>query len=441
LLAISFVVGTLGISAGGPLPAGVAAAPTDAVVTYPPGPCDTSDVLALIGKGGPLATSPKSADAMIRGRIASCNEIIAKYLAGLPTAAPTPAAVAHNIAGLPSLPPFPAPPPAPTPPPNCAPSSSGDPLRQFQVLAYCTGWVTRNVTAPVAAPTVTAAPVVFHTPSTVAGKWTKAVYVLALASDAPTSAQIALQVADDLRDERFRFAAPHPAPTDPYTGRDVDYEVLAEPTWTLAQYQQQCLVDSSTAGAIVVLQPGSQSSSYNLLFSASWTALTLQAIVVDCEPTNTAYVNNSAFITWMTHVRTGTGRRYSVSLSTMLGILAGVLAVHPTRSTTYTVAPPSPLPPGTTYQSGYTTGTNQGVGVVAAAGVAGLTPLASTNVGQGPGPDAQTAGAMARVLPELLRDILKPCGKEGLRDPAALPFTPLEPFATQCRWFAKPANW
>jgi hypothetical protein len=177
------------------------------------------------------------------------------------------------------------------------------------------------------------------------------------------------------------------------------------------------------------------------LFSASWTALTLQAIVVDCEPTNTAYVNNSAFITWMTHVRTGTGRRYSVSLSTMLGILAGVLAVHPTRSTTYTVAPPSPLPPGTTYQSGYTTGTNQGVGVVAAAGVAGLTPLASTNVGQGPGPDAQTAGAMARVLPELLRDILKPCGKEGLRDPAALPFTPLEPFATQCRWFAKPANW
>jgi hypothetical protein len=124
----------------------------------------------------------------------------------------------------------------------------------------------------------------------------------------------------------------------------------------------------------------------------------------------------------------------------MLGILAGVLAVHPTRTTTYTVSTPNPLPPGTTYESGYTSGTNQGVGVVAAAGVAGLTPLASTNVGQGPGGDAQLAGAMARVLPELLQDLLKPC-KDGRWDPSALPFTPIEPFATQCRWFAKPANW
>jgi hypothetical protein len=75
--------------------------------------------------------------------------------------------------------------------------------------------------------------------------------------------------------------------------------------------------------------------------------------------------------------------------------------------------------------------------VVAAAGVAGLTPLATTNIGQGTGVDAQTAGAMAKVLPNLLKDLLKPC-KDGTFDQTTLPFVPLEPFATQCRWFAKP---
>jgi hypothetical protein len=416
--------------------------PAIALPSYPPGPCDTADVLTLIGKDGPFAKAPKHGAAMIRARIATCNAVINGYIAQLPTPPPALSPIAQNPPSLPVLPPPPQPTPFPTSPANCSPLQTDDPVRAYSVLGYCSGWIARNVSSPAPLPSATPPLIGFHTPSPVArGAWTKAVYVMALAGDAPTSAQISLQLADDLRDGR---RIPTAQTRDIYTGRVVDYRVLAEPTWTLAQYQQQCFQDSSTAGAIVVLQPGVQTSSYNLLFSTSWTALSLQAIVLDCEPTNTAYVNNAAYITYITHVRTGIGRRYSVSLATMLGILAGILAVHPTRTMNYTVASPNPLPPGTAYNSGYTTGTNQGVGIVAAAGVAGLTPLETQNVGQGPGVDAQTAGAMAKVLPELLRDLLKPCrskADEPSPVPSAVPtLAPLEPFATQCVWFAKPTG-
>ena len=213
---------------------------------------------------------------------------------------------------------------------------------------------------------------------------------------------------------------------DIYSNRVVRYAVVAAPTWNLAQYQQQCFNDPSTSGAIVAVQPGTQTSSFNLLFQASWTALNVQLMVLDCEPTNTAYINNAAYITWLSHVRTGTGRRYSFNLATALGLLGGYLALESARTTTSTVTKPHPTPvPGSSYESQYTIGNNQGSGAVGVVGVAALTPLSA--LGQGPSTDAQTAGAMAKVLPRLIDDLMWTCTKDK---PGYTSFP--EP---QCQWF------
>jgi hypothetical protein len=394
---------------------------------YPPGPCDSSDVLGLLGKDGLLRGAPKHATALIKARIAECKAVMAKYFAGLPTPPPTLPPIVTAWPGPVPLPALSPPTPFPTAPAACDNSSTNDPMRAYAALDYCTGWITRYVSSPPPAVSPTPQPIAVHTPPAKSSVlWNKVVYVMALASDAPTSAQVALQLTDELRTRRL---ARGPVP-DPYAPQfNVQYNFVAQPTWTLAQYQQQCFSDPSTAGAIVALQPSTQSASYNVLFSASWTKVGLEAIVLDCEPTNTAYVNNAAYITWISDVHTNTGRRYSFALASALAVLSAIVTLHPTRSTTYTTVPPSPLPAaGTSYQTGYSSGTNQGVGLTAAAGVAALTPLASTNIGQGPGPDAQTAAAIQKDMKVLLPDLVSACTRT----------TPAQPFnlsPTQCQWF------
>jgi len=205
------------------------------------------------------------------------------------------------------------------------------------------------------------------------------------------------------------------------------------PTWTLAQYQQQCALDPSTAGAIVALQPGVYSASWNFILAGTYTNVGWQTLVLDCHPTNTAYVNNAANITWMSKLISGTGTRLSFSLSTALGIVSGILAFHPAQTATYTIAPPSSPAPGTTYQSGYSTTNNPSqAGNAAAVGVAALTPLSSTNIGYGLGPDAQTADAVRKIVPLLVDSLRKSC------DPPISEGTDFLPdryqIKTQCRW-------
>jgi hypothetical protein len=392
---------------------------------YPPGPCDASDVLALIGKDGALQKR-KHAAAVIQMRVAECKEIITKYLASLPAPRPPAPPFVTAVPGLPS-PPTPA--PVPTIPAACEALSTDDVVRAYSVLNFCSKWIAKNVAPPAPGPasSATPPPLMFHGP--VAGSsapWNKIVYVFALASDAPTSAQIALQLASELKSRQLERG---PVPDLYAPNVAVKYKIVAQPAWTLALYQQQCFMDPSTAGAIVALQPSVQSASYNALFSASWTKVGLEAIVINCEPTNTAYVNNAAFITWVSDVHTQTGRRYSFALSSALAVLSAIVTLHPPRTTNYTTVPPSPLPaPGTSYQTGYSTGLNQGAGLTAAAGVAALTPLASTNIGQGPGPDAQTAAAITKDVKVLIPDLLSPCTDRSSAQPSNLS-------ATQCQWF------
>jgi hypothetical protein len=391
---------------------------------YASATCDTAEVLSLIGKDGLLQKAPRHAAILLQRRIMACQDVIGKYIAAL-TPAP-PSGVAINPSPLPALPP-----PAPqiSTPPGCTAlipgtsSLSYDPLRLYSALTYCTNWIARNIPSP-APSTPTPRPIAFHTPypgST--DPWVKVVYVLAQAADAPTSAQLALQLANNLRSPAMHVSG---LSKDIYSNRPVKYIVVAAPGWTLAQYQQQCFNDPSTSGAIVAVQPGTQSSSFNLLFQVSWTALNVQLMVLDCEPTNTAYMNNAAYITWLSHVRTGTGRRYSFNLATALGLLGGYLALQSAETTTYTVRKPHPTPsPGATYESEYTVGSNQGVGANGVVAVAGLTPLSA--LGQGSNVDAQTAGAMASVLQKLIDDLLWTCEKDK---PGYTSFP--EP---QCQWF------
>lgn len=413
---------------------------------YASADCNTSDALTLIASDDLLKRAPRHAALLLQQRIAACNEIIKAYLASLP---PVPPSIAKNPPGMPALP---SPTANPTAPPGCTTRKPGsgalsyDALRLYSALTYCVTWITLNV--PSAAPSVaTPPPITLHTPLPGAsGQWTKYVYVFALTSDPPTSAQIALQIAGILRSPRLhpRVATPAPSvvvnPTNAYTGRDVftgrhvEYVILATPTMTLEQFQQQCFADPSTAGAIVAVQPGTQSSSFNLLWNTSWTTLGLQAMVVDCEPTNTAYIHNAAHIVSVSHVRYGSGKRYSFSLATALGLLSGILALHPARSSSYTVVPPSPLPPpGQSYQTGYTVGTNQGIFTAAAVGVAALTPVSSTNLGQASTSDSQTAGAIAAIAPYLIDDLMRPCDYEK-PDRDYVPNTTIP--LPQCQWFS-----
>lgn len=401
-------------------------APSSTVVqAYPPGPCDASDVLAMIGKDGPL-NGRKYAAAVIQSRLGECQEIIKKYIDSLPTPAPSSTPFVTAVPGLPS------PTPVPTRPPGCEPHSTDDVVRAYAALTFCSKWIARNVPSPAPASSPTPPPLTFKGPGAdSSAPWSKFVYVFALASDAPTSAQISLLLAGELKSRQLERG---PVPDLYAPSKMVKYKIVAQPAWSLAQYQQQCFIDPSTAGAIVVLQPSTQSASYNALFSASWTKVGLEAIVLNCEPTNTAYTNNAAYITWISDVHTQTGRRYSFSLSSALAVLSAIVALHPARTTNYTTVAPSPLPsPGSSYQTGYSSGTNQGVGLTAAAGVAALTPLASTNIGQGPGPDAQTAAAIFKDVRVLIPDLLSPCYDQGSSRTSNLP-------ATQCQWFTAKAQ-
>jgi len=379
--------------------------PTD---FYAAGGCDTSDLFtSLIGtdKTKLFYRAPAHAARLIEARIATCVQIIASWRSLGPTLPPV-------ITATPiTLPTF-----FSQPQDHCAQVTTNgrptnDPMRAYAMLEYCQTWVSRYVPASLATPTP--APIVAPTPlpSDHTTTWNKYVYVLALATDEPTSAQMAYR----LRDALNVNVRPSP-PNDAYRQNPVHINLVAEPTWTLAMYQQQCFADPSTAGAIVALPPGSQGNTWNAIVQATWTTLSWQTIVLDCEPTNTSYVNNAAFIKWTSGIESGNATAYSVPLASALGVLAGVLALTPSHNATYVLTSPSPIPgPGKAYQTGYATSSTSSVaGTAAAVGIAALNPLSTASLGSGAEVDGQVAAAIAKTVPKVARDLTNPCtNKEG----------------------------
>lgn len=386
------------------------AAPKASQTPAPPAICSTADVVAMLGKNGALQNDRYAAIQFIQARIAACKSAINEYVAGL---SPEPV-IARNPPGLP---PLPAPAPMTTPPPGCRVSvpdtkePSAHLILLYSALTYCVNWVAKNVSSPSTTPTPQ--PIAFHTPA--AGSkdtWDKAIYVLALASDPLLSAQITNQLADKLRSDYMLRPAiqygqtPPPIP-DIYSDRLVRYNVVAAPGWTLERYQQQCFNDPSTAGAIVALQPGIASQLFSLIVNFSQTFVNMQLMVIDCEPTNTAYVKNAAYITYLSHVRTQHTHRLSGNLSTILGGVALALAFSPTTTTTYTITPKKPIPKNTPLESGYTVATNFSNAGVAGATIAGLTPYSA--LGEQPSGEQQTQTSITKLLPDLIGDLLWPC--------------------------------
>lgn len=378
---------------------------------YAVGGCDASDVLAsLYGKDKADQGAPAHLAWMISARVEACNDIITAWLS-YQTPTPNPVigpsvAAAYKLSPAPSLPPH-----------HCTTIVSDDPMRQYSVLQTCVTWISKYVTA---IGTPTPPPVTFRgdVPQRGQGQaWQKNVYVLALASDAPTSAQISYR----LRDALTLRSDP---PVDKFTNIPVQYNLIAEPTWQITNFQQQCFNDPSTAGAIVALPPSTQGNTFNIVLAWAWTVTAWQTVVLDCRPTNTAYINNAVYLAWADRVQSGKATSYSVPLASALGVLAGILALHPARQGTFAVVTPSPLPTtGTSYQTGYTVGSNNSLGTLAAIGIAALTPLSSTNLGQGTEADGQLAAAIANAVPKVAADLESPC-------PSAS--------ALQCNWLTKP---
>jgi hypothetical protein len=446
LFLLAFLVAAFGGSPVAARPPAKRSAVTPAKSTQqadnlPYAPCSTADVMAMLGKGGPLQLGGKTGTAeqkatqeaakLIQARIAACKYVISQYISGL---SPAPI-IARNPPGLP---PLPTPSPLTTSPPGCIVNvprtheTNDKPLRLYSALSYCVSWIASNVPSPPASGTPTPQPITLHTPfSGSTEPWSKSVYVLALASDPAQSAQIALQLANNLRAPAMRpEATPGPTPTpqaDIYSDRLVRYVVVAAPTWKLTDYQQQCFNDPSTAGAIVAVQPGTQSSAWNFFLGSSWTNLNMQLMVLDCEPTNTSYVNNAAYITWLSHVRSGTGKRVFFSYGAALALTGIIFAAKTTKAKTYTFATPKPQPHSTGwYESSYTLTppwTNESTVVVAAGSALNSLPpfFQASSV------DAQTAGAIARILPPLIDDLMWTCTKMR---PGDVSFP-----VPQCYWF------
>lgn len=438
LFSFAVLVGALNGSRVGAAPAKSAQLIDNA--PYPYAPCSTSDLMTMLGRGGPLQiagaggitfqNASREAAKLIQARIAACKSIISKYIAGL---SPAPI-IARNPPGLPPLPP---PAPLTTTPPGCVVNVPGtkitsyNPMRLYSALSYCVAWISSNISSS-AAGTPTPQPIGFHTPfSGSVEPWTKVIYVFALASDPGVAAQMSLQLANNLRSPTMhpdlpRGAAPTPQP-DIYSDRLVRYTIVAAPSWKLLDYQQQCFNDPSTAGAIVAVQPGTQSNAINaIVYSEAYTNLNLQLMLLDCEPTNTAYVNNASYVMWLSHVRAGFGPRKYVNLSALLGALAVYFAFQSTKTTTYVIPPPSYVAHGMPYPTTYTLTSAGSTEAATSLGVAGA--LSSTNIGQSPSPDGQTASAIEAVLPQLVDDLMWTC--KTVR-PGYSEFP--EP---QCAWFS-----
>jgi hypothetical protein len=391
--------------------------------------CSTADLATMLGERGALHNQRHAMVLLLQARIAACKSAINQYIAGLSP----PSVIARNPPGLP---PLPTASPLTTAPPNCkvAPpgsnKSSNDPFQLYSALTYCVSWIAGNVPSP-SASTPTPQPIGFHTPAPGStDAWNRPVYVLSLASDPLVSAAISLKLADLLRSARMNsrlpFGVTPPPVPDIYSDRLVRYRVLAEPTWTLAQYQQQCFSDPSTAGAIVALQPGLASALFSFFLNRSVTTVIMQLMVIDCEPTNAAYVNNAAYITYLSHVRLKQGVRWSINLSQIIGGTALYYTFTPPLTTTASFKiHPTPVPTGSPKEIAYQTSTNlSGVGI-AAVGVAGLSSFNA--LGDQPSADAQAAAAVSNLLPELIDDVMRPCQQIRPGDSS---------FAQpQCEWF------
>jgi hypothetical protein len=376
-----------------------------------PAICDTSDLVLLLGRNGPLGRTPEAGIALLQQRIGNCKSTMEKFIAGLSA----PVIIARNPPGLP---PLATPSPNPTFPSDCS-SKLPDPddaelseAALYSTLTFCVKWIAKNAAAS-ASSTPTPQPLSFHTPPPGSNlPWVKVVYVLSLASDANVAAQTSLQLANNLRSppmhpDLHSGVDPTPQP-DLYSDRAVLYKVVAEPAWKLTDYQQACFNDPSTAGAIVALQPGSQTNAINaIVYGQSFTNVNMQLMLLDCEPTNTAYVNNAAYIMWLSHVRVGFGTRRYVNLSTLLGALAIGLAFHSTKETTYNLRRPKDLKHGESFEKSYTVTSPGSAESTAAVGIASA--FTSTNIGQSSSADGQTASAIESVLPQLVNDLMWPC--------------------------------
>jgi hypothetical protein len=384
------------------------------------GPCDASDIELGMRRGGVLRDNPVETLSLVQKRLAECQRIVAFYAATHPAATPSAPKITAFAVATPAPKLFPI-------VPTCAFTGSGgsdrksaltDAVTAFGVLSSCAQWIARYVSAPAAAGAAAPTPPptrLSTTPKT--GRIRKVVYILALASDALMSAQVSLQFAEELRKQMITESDPQ---RFSYDQSSVVYVPVAAPTWTIAQYQQQCAADSSTGGAIVVMQPSTQSSSWNFIITGNWTAAGLQAMTLDCEPVNTAYTDNAAYITWFSTPQVNAGTRYGFSLSTALAVLAGLLALAPNKTVNYTTIPP-PLAPGSTYQSGYSTSKNQGLGQAAAIGVAALQPVSATTLLQGPGTDAQAAASIHRDIVRGLLPTMKTYCADNVDTPIPSP--------------------
>lgn len=410
--ALLFLLALAIVSITGSLPSVARTASKAKPTAVTPGICSVADMVGMLGKNGALQNNKHEAIQFIQARIAECKSMINQYIAGL---SPVPV-IARNPPGLP---PLSTPSPVTTAPAGCRESVQprtnkliSEPVLLYSALTFCVNWVNKNISSPTTG-TPTPQPIAFHTPAPGSkDTWDKAIYVLALASDPLLSAQIANQLADKLRSDYMlrpairRGETPPPIP-DIYSGRVVRYNVVAAPGWTLERYQQQCFNDPSTAGAIVALQPGIASQIFSLIVNFSQTFVNMQLMVIDCEPTNTAYVNNAAYITYLSHVRTQHTHRLSGNLSTILGGVALALAFSPTTTTAYTITPKKPVPKDTPLESGYMVATNVSNAGVATTGIAALGSYSA--LGEQPSGEQQTQTSITNLLPDLIGDLLWPC--------------------------------
>lgn len=181
------------------------------------------------------------------------------------------------------------------------------------------------------------------------------VFTLALGSDAPTNAKIAVALAARLKSKQ-RAAAGLPIQ---------NAWVVPQGAWTMGDYLQQCAQDAHTRGAFIVLPPSSAVATNNyIVLLENKTTMRFSVMVAQCDhsaappaqdwvagpppPEKTPRPGDNASVVWVSEPAKGEYGRSQVEIFPLAVLTSIYLAFAPQRTyqttTTVAYATPNPLP-------------------------------------------------------------------------------------------------
>jgi len=159
-------------------------------------------------------------------------------------------------------------------------------------------------------------------------------FVVAIATDAPTSAKLAVEIAGRIEQDGVVNA---------------NYWVASAPGGSAIQdFVNQCATDpASTAGALIVYNANSQMGTWNfLIYSRQFAQLNLDALLVSCT-SDKDHPNGRAEVQWVGHDIQGWGNQKTATLFPIVAVATAVYSFLQQQTTSTQMTYPAPTPVAT----------------------------------------------------------------------------------------------